>query len=78
MNIDSTITTIMTSKFPMQAREGTTVRTGYMGSVQYKLEKFVYEEYDPKLHDITGVFHAQRVDANSNEEVECTVKIRMQ
>ncbi|QKX64056.1 uncharacterized protein TRUGW13939_11229 [Talaromyces rugulosus] len=78
MNIDSTTTTIMTSKFPMQARQGTTVRTGYMGTIQYKLEEFVYEEYDPKLHDITGVFHAQRVDTNSNEEVECTVKVRMQ
>ncbi|CRG83002.1 hypothetical protein PISL3812_00350 [Talaromyces islandicus] len=79
-NIDSTAATTiaMASKFSMKTRQGTAVRTAYMGTVQYKLEEFIYEEYNPSLHDITGIFHGQRVDVNSNEEVECTVKVRMQ
>lgn len=62
----------------MQEKEGTTVHTGYMGTVQYKLEEFLYEEYNRSPLDITGVFHGKKIDVNSNEEVECSIKVRMQ
>jgi hypothetical protein len=62
----------------MKAKEGSTMNTAFMGSVQYKLLNLLYEYYNPAMHDLTGVFESRRVDTNTNEETDCLAVVCMQ
>ncbi|OKL63599.1 hypothetical protein UA08_02018 [Talaromyces atroroseus] len=64
--------------FYMKAKQGSTIHTAFMGSVQYRLLNFLYEFYNPVLHDITGVFESRRVDTYTNEETDCLAVVCMQ
>jgi hypothetical protein len=59
----------------MEAKWGTTLATGFMGTTKYVLANLLEEHYSPARHDVTGVFEAYRVDTNTNERAHCVVMI---
>ncbi|KAH8703950.1 hypothetical protein BGW36DRAFT_404218 [Talaromyces proteolyticus] len=66
------------AKFSLRTRQNTILHTGYMGTIKYMLQTLIFEEYSTGLHAQIGVFEGQRVDVNTNEEVDCIIKVRMQ
>lgn len=62
-------------RFTMEAKVGTALDTGFMGTTKYELDNLLEKHYNPARHDITGVFEADRVDTNTNERTHCVVMI---
>lgn len=59
--------------FTFQNKSDCTIRTGFMGSVQYETYDLLAQYYSPEYHDVTGTFLSRRIDAYTNEVTECVV-----
>ncbi|KAF5014855.1 hypothetical protein F66182_14019, partial [Fusarium sp. NRRL 66182] len=62
-------------RFSMEAKVGSKLDTGFMGTTQYHFCNLIEEHYNATRHDMTGVFEAYRYDRNTNEGTHCVLMI---